>query len=156
AARRSAPRCGAGRADCAARPGMAPGDGRASQARRHGWRGRRARAVRLAAGGTARLALRPGTEDAGSRLGQAPLPLVAKYAQMNRVAASLAYAFLNLLHPRMLWLVLWPMLVSLFLWGGAAIALWTRTAFWFAGHIREWLASGIFLVRFEAGDWVLI
>ena len=75
---------------------------------------------------------------------------------MNRVLASLAYAFLNLLHPRMLWLVVWPMLVSLLVWGGAALALWTRTALWFAGHIREWLASGALLVHFEAGDWVLV
>ncbi|HEX2651051.1 MAG TPA: EI24 domain-containing protein [Burkholderiales bacterium] len=75
---------------------------------------------------------------------------------MNRVIASLAYAFLNLLHPRMLWLVAWPMLVALIVWGAAAFALWTRTAFWFAAHLRDWLSSGVFLVHVEAGDWVLV
>ena len=75
---------------------------------------------------------------------------------MSRVAASLAYAFLNLLHPRMLWLVIWPMLVSLVIWLVAALALWMRTALWFAEHLREWAASGVFLVRFEAGDWALV
>ena len=74
---------------------------------------------------------------------------------MNRIVASLGYAFLNLLHPRMLWLVVWPMLVSLAIWGAAALALWTRTAFWFAEHLRSWLSAGVFLVRIEAGDWVL-
>ena len=74
---------------------------------------------------------------------------------MTRVAASLAYAFLNLLHPRMLWLIAWPMLVSLFIWLVAAFALWARTALWFAERLREWAASGVFLIRFEAGDWML-
>jgi hypothetical protein len=75
---------------------------------------------------------------------------------MNRIIASLAYAFINLLHPRMLWLVLWPMLVSLAIWGAAAFALWMKTAFWFSEHLRQWLAAGVFLVRLEAGDWVLV
>jgi hypothetical protein len=74
---------------------------------------------------------------------------------MSRLAASLAYALVNLLHPRMLWLIAWPMLVSLFIWLFAAFALWTRTALWFAEHLREWAASGVFLIRFEAGDWTL-
>lgn len=75
---------------------------------------------------------------------------------MSRIVASLAYAFVNLLHPRMLWLIVWPMLVSLFVWLAAAFALWARTALWFADHLREWAASGVFLVRFEAGDWALV
>src|SRR5262249_9293613 len=65
-------------------------------------------------------------------------------------------AFVNLLHPRILWLIVWPMLVSLLIWGTAAFALWMRTAFWFAEHLRQWAASGVFLIRFEAGDWMLI
>lgn len=73
-----------------------------------------------------------------------------------KIAASLTYAFFNLPHPRMLWLIAWPMLVSLVLWGGAALALWTRTALWFAERLKEWAASGVFLVSFEAGDWTLV
>ena len=75
---------------------------------------------------------------------------------MKQITASLAYAFLNLLHPRMLWLMLWPMLVSLFLWGIAAFMLWMRTALWFAEQLKQWAASGVFFVRFEAGDWMLV
>lgn len=75
---------------------------------------------------------------------------------MTKISASLGYAFLNLLHPRMLWLVLWPMLVSLAVWGTAAFLLWMRTALWFAEHLKQWAASGAFLIRFEAGDWMLI
>jgi CysZ protein len=75
---------------------------------------------------------------------------------MSRVLASLAFAFFNALHPRMLWLMVWPMLISLFAWGVAAILLWTRTAFWIAEHLRQWLSAGVFLIRLEAGDWVLV
>jgi hypothetical protein len=74
---------------------------------------------------------------------------------MKTIVASLGYAFVNLLHPRMLWLLVWPMLVSLLVWGIAAVALWTRTALWIAEHLREWAASGVFLIRFDFGDWAL-
>jgi hypothetical protein len=72
------------------------------------------------------------------------------------VAGSLLYAAANLLHPRMLWLMLWPMLVSLALWGAVALALWTRTAVWLAGVIKQWLESAIFFFRFDMGDAALV
>jgi len=75
---------------------------------------------------------------------------------MTKIGASLGYAFLNLLHPRILWLIVWPMLLSLIVWGSAAFVLWMRTALWFAEHLRQWAASGMFLIRFEAGDWMLV
>lgn len=75
---------------------------------------------------------------------------------MNKVLGSLAFAFFNALHPRMLWLMVWPMLIALFVWGVAAILLWTRTAFWIAEQLRQWLSAGVFLIRLEAGDWVLV
>ncbi|MGH8740949.1 MAG: EI24 domain-containing protein [Burkholderiales bacterium] len=72
------------------------------------------------------------------------------------IAGSLLYAAANLLHPRMLWLMLWPMLVSLALWGAAALALWTRTAVWLAGVLQRWLESAMFFVRLDMGDAALI
>jgi hypothetical protein len=48
------------------------------------------------------------------------------------VAGSLLYALANLLHPRMLWLMLWPMLASLAIWGSVALLLSRRLAA--AGH----------------------
>ena len=44
------------------------------------------------------------------------------------VAGALLYGFANLLHPRMLWLMVWPMLVSLVFWGAVAAAFWERLA----------------------------
>ena len=55
------------------------------------------------------------------------------------VARSLLYAVANVLHPRMLWLMLWPMLVALALWGSLALFLWGRLAL----RIAQWLQQGI-------------
>ena len=65
------------------------------------------------------------------------------------VAGALLYGFANLFHPRMLWLMLWPMLVSLAIWGTAALVLWTRLALWLAELFNQW-ALGI--VRIELGQ----
>ena len=59
------------------------------------------------------------------------------------VARSLLYAAANVLHPRMLWLMLWPMLLALALWGGVALVLWTRLAL----RVAAWLQQGL--------DWAL-
>jgi hypothetical protein len=65
------------------------------------------------------------------------------------VLGALGYGLVNLFHPRMLWLMAWPMLVSLALWGMAALFLWTRLALWLAELLNQW-AVGI--VRVELGQ----
>ncbi len=75
---------------------------------------------------------------------------------MNRIFASIAFAFVNLLHPRMLWLMIWPVLTALLLWGLAAFLYWMRVALWVAGHFRQWIESGVFFVRFDGGDALLL
>lgn len=72
------------------------------------------------------------------------------------VAGSLLYAAANLLHPRMLWLMVWPMLVSLALWGAVALALWARTAVWLAALLKQWMEAAVFFIRFDMGDAALI
>lgn len=59
------------------------------------------------------------------------------------IGRSLLYALANVLHPRMLWLMLWPMLVSLALWGSVAAFLWVRLAL----RLAAWLERGL--------DWAL-
>jgi CysZ protein len=44
------------------------------------------------------------------------------------VVGALLYGLGNLLHPRMLWLMVWPMLVSLALWAAVAFAFWKPLA----------------------------
>jgi CysZ protein len=74
---------------------------------------------------------------------------------MNPVFRSLLFAFVNLFHPRMLWLMVWPMLLSLLFWGVAAFVLWMRTAVWLSAHLKQWIESGVFFMRFETGDAML-
>ena len=75
---------------------------------------------------------------------------------MNRIAGSIAFGFFSLLHPRMLWLMVWPMLVALFVWGAAAFLFWARAAFWLAAHLKQWIESGVLFVRLDTGDAMLV
>jgi CysZ protein len=55
------------------------------------------------------------------------------------VARSLFYGAANVLHPRMLWLMLWPMLVALAFWGVIALFVWTSLAL----RVAQWLQQGL-------------
>jgi hypothetical protein len=72
------------------------------------------------------------------------------------VAGSLLYGLANLFHPRMLWLMVWPMLVALAIWGVAALFLWARLALWLAGLMKPWLEPALGYVRLDFGDATLI
>ena len=72
------------------------------------------------------------------------------------IARSLAYGFFNLLHPRMLWLMVWPMLVALAAWGAVALVFWARTAAWLATLFSGWLSTTAFLARLDAGNMTLL
>ncbi len=70
-------------------------------------------------------------------------------------ARSLAYAAANLVHPRMLWLMLWPVL--------AALAFWSTVAFFLLGWIVARLAAkidqlvhGVSFITFDVTDWTVI
>ena len=65
------------------------------------------------------------------------------------VSGSLLYGMGNLLHPRMLWLMIWPMLVALALWGSVAFALWTRTVLWLGGLLAQWAQPAAELVHLD-------
>ena len=71
---------------------------------------------------------------------------------MNTVLGALGYAAANLLHPRMLWLMVWPMLVAVGFWGLAALFLWVRTAV----RIAELIQSGLDFVHLQAPDAAMI
>ena len=71
---------------------------------------------------------------------------------MKPVFGALGYAAANLLHPRMLWLMIWPMLVAAGFWGIAALFLWVRTAM----RIAEVIQAGLDLFHLQAPDAALI
>jgi hypothetical protein len=72
------------------------------------------------------------------------------------VIGALLYGLANLLHPRMLWLMVWPMLVSLALWGALAFAFWSRLAAALAALFQRWLEPAAGFVRFDFGDATVI
>ncbi len=47
-------------------------------------------------------------------------------------------AFASLLHPKMLWLMVWPMLVALVLWLTLAFLYWGQTLEWIDLHLHQW------------------
>src|SRR5204862_6862672 len=101
-------------------------------------RAERARAIRLAAGRAARFALRTGAQDARAGVGEAPVQDLAGNRAMS-VAGALLRATGSLLHPRMLWLMLWPVLLALLLWGTVAFFLLG----WLVARLAERLQQGV-------------
>ena len=71
---------------------------------------------------------------------------------MNGIAHSLLFALGNLLHPRMLWLMLWPVLIALALWGTLALVFWAQLAAWVAGLINQWLTTGWLAIQWDLQD----
>lgn len=75
---------------------------------------------------------------------------------MNGVVRSLLFALGNFLHPKMLWLMLWPLLIALGVWGMLAIVFWAQLALWLAGVIHQWLTTGMFALQWDLQGTALI
>ncbi len=75
---------------------------------------------------------------------------------MSRIVRSLAFALGNLLHPRMLWLMLWPALIAVGIWGTVALVFWAQLALWLAGLLGGWIAKATFFVSWDATDVALV
>jgi hypothetical protein len=69
---------------------------------------------------------------------------------MNRIIGSIAFAFINLFHPRMLWLMIWPVAIALLLWGAVVFVFWTQAALWLAGLLQQWITTATFFVNWDA------
>jgi hypothetical protein len=67
------------------------------------------------------------------------------------VLSALGYGLVNVFHPRMLWLMVWPMLVALSVWGTVALVLWARLALWIAGILQQWAEPALGWVPFDLG-----
>lgn len=61
---------------------------------------------------------------------------------MNEISKALIKAFASLLHPRMLLLMLWPVLIALVLWLGLAFAFWSQAAAWLQLQFNQSAAIG--------------
>lgn len=73
---------------------------------------------------------------------------------MARLARSLLFGFMEVGHPRMLWMMLWPVLVSAVLWTGLLIVLWAPLVAKVAALFQAALSQSEFLARFDLSDAV--
>lgn len=69
---------------------------------------------------------------------------------MREVSAALLFAIASLAHPRILWLMIWPVLVAVAVWGGAAFLFWAELVLRVADVIRGWMEAATFFVRWDA------
>jgi hypothetical protein len=72
------------------------------------------------------------------------------------VVGALLYGLANLLHPRMLWLMLWPMLVATAFWGALALAFGGRLVAALSALFQRWLEPAAGFVRLDFGDVTVI
>lgn len=75
---------------------------------------------------------------------------------MRGIGSSISFALGNLLHPRMLWLMLWPVLIAAGIWGAAAIWSWAGLVAWLAGILRHWIETATFFVHWDASTVAMI
>jgi CysZ protein len=68
---------------------------------------------------------------------------------MIGIGKSLFLAFVSLVNRRMLWLMIWPVLVSLVFWGIAGFLLWVKTAVWIADQLGKLAAPLTAWVPFD-------
>ena len=61
---------------------------------------------------------------------------------MSEITKALLRAVASLLHPRMLLLLLWPVLIALGLWLGLAFAFWSQAAAWLQSQFDQSAAIG--------------
>src|SRR5258706_12597822 len=57
---------------------------------------------------------------------------------MNAILNALARAFVSMVHPKMLWLMVWPVIVALVLWVTLAVLYWGEAAQWIAAQLHHW------------------
>ncbi|MDH4191566.1 MAG: EI24 domain-containing protein [Betaproteobacteria bacterium] len=74
---------------------------------------------------------------------------------MRGIASSLGFALGNVLHPRMLWLMAWPVLAALALWGAVAFVFWAQFVLWLAEVMRGWIAQAGFFASWDLRDVAL-
>lgn len=75
---------------------------------------------------------------------------------MNPVTRSLLFAFVNLLHPRMLWLMLWPMLIAVAIWGSVLLFTGAQVVALLSGWMQQWLQSGTLFIRWDFSDAITV
>ena len=69
--------------------------------------------------------------------------------------ASLLFAIRNLLHPRMLWLMVWPVLAAIGVWGVALVFMWGQLVLWVAEKLSVGIGYVSFGLEWDSSDVAL-
>src|SRR4051794_11175199 len=64
---------------------------------------------------------------------------------MSEILKALVRAFTSLLHPRMLWLMVWPIVIAIALWATLGFLYWSEVAGWMQAELQ----------RSAAYDWTV-
>ena len=72
------------------------------------------------------------------------------------IAGSLFNAFASLFSRRILWLMLWPVLVATALWGVVVIAFWAQLVVWLSGVLQRWISTATFFINWDAAGVALL
>jgi len=75
---------------------------------------------------------------------------------MNPVARSLLFALVNLLHTRMLWLMVWPMLIALAIWCTVLLFTGAQVVAMLSSWMQQWIQSGTLFIRWDFSDAISI
>ena len=75
---------------------------------------------------------------------------------MNPVARSLLFAFAHLFHPRMLWLMVWPMLIAFAIWGTVLLFTGAQLVAMLSSWLQQWTQSGTLFIRWDLGGAIVI
>ena len=75
---------------------------------------------------------------------------------MRGVGPSILFAFANLFHPRMLWMMLWPVLAAAAFWCAVVIVFWIDITLRFAGLLQSWITAATFFVNWDPTTFSLI
>ena len=68
---------------------------------------------------------------------------------MIGIGKSLFLALVSLFNRQMLWLMIWPVLVALAIWGIAGLLFWVRTAVWIAAQLGDLMQNMTAYVPFD-------
>ena len=57
---------------------------------------------------------------------------------VQKILMALVKAFASLLHPKMLWLMVWPVIVALVIWVTLAVLYWGQAASWISVQLHQY------------------
>jgi len=74
---------------------------------------------------------------------------------MNGAGSALLFAFTSIAHPRILWLMLWPVLLALAAWGAAVLIFWGQLVVWLGSTLKGWVQTATFFFNWDSTDVTL-